>query len=223
MNTQAKNIITAIFEKDKKIKENKQAKEQELADAKAALEKACADADAAVEAENKDAFRKADNKKREIEQDAEFLEKTIKKLASGVAAEDVADAWHGYAELYNADFDKKWAAYEKNRKALAKQLLEIIEMQNEAFSVRDDLGELGNCRNTLEEVHCIPARDGGLPLVGGTPKITAPVLGLCQDSALIIREVVGMNTKMPEDYLDLFNYLYQIIVNHLHLDADITL
>lgn len=48
--------------------------------------------------------------------------------------DEVKQVWKKYAKAYNADFEKKYTAYMDAKKALAAQLLSLIEMQGSAIN-----------------------------------------------------------------------------------------
>lgn len=49
---------------------------------------------------------------------------------------EAREAWKEYAEAYNKDFLKAWAAYEKARERLYADFMDILNGQNEALKIR---------------------------------------------------------------------------------------
>lgn len=65
------------------------------------------------------------------------LQLTEFRNSKPVTDEEVDAAWSTYAKEYNKRFDSMYQAYEKKRADLMDDLMQLINLQNEAFSVRE--------------------------------------------------------------------------------------
>lgn len=80
---------------------------------------------------------------RKLTDEKEMLSKKIGVKRSQLAAlplyetrSDLRGSWNNYVRKYNAEFEKKYAAYKTARKALYKQFRELYEMQRRALDDR---------------------------------------------------------------------------------------
>ena len=98
----------------------------------------------ALDAEAEAAAKKGDvtlyrEKKDAARQAADMLfvrQKQLEGLNCLRTDKEAREAWKEYAEAYNKDFLKAWAAYEKARERLYADFMDILNGQNEALKIR---------------------------------------------------------------------------------------
>ena len=109
----------------------------ELEKKNAALDAA---AEAAASAGDVEGYIEKAEARRKNEATLYVLRKTNKKAQ--VTEDEVVSAWNSFREDYSKQFEKAFGDYRKKREALAAAYIGLVEMQNEALKMREQLGKL---------------------------------------------------------------------------------
>ena len=106
---------------------------------------------------NYPAFKAATEAVRDLETELEWAKSRLVTLRTtpGISIHDANEAWALFTDKYDAEFDRKYAAYERKRNELLSDFKALIDLQNKAFSIREKLsGYIGY----------VPVPSGGGPL-----------------------------------------------------------
>lgn len=99
------------------------------------------------------------------------LRKSNKKAQ--VSGDEVTSAWTSYREDYSKQFEKAFGDYCKKREALAAAYMGLVEMQNEALKMREQLGKLAGLsgeKQIYELTYDEAYPDFKLPVLPGCPE-----------------------------------------------------
>ena len=137
-----KMTMEALWKKYNDAQANEAKRAEEIREAEAAISALKEEREAAAQAGDLDLFDRKDD---EIKKAERRLYVLVKSAGNGkVTPEDTQSYWTEYAASFSKDQEKRIAEYQRLKKEACKKYEEILERQNDALHVREDLGIMIN-------------------------------------------------------------------------------
>ena len=161
--------ILEIIERDRATRDKLNAEIQELILKESAFD---AEMKAAAEAGNVDLFIEKSNEKAKVTS-AIFVKRSyFDKLSSSVSTEMAKDAWTNYTADYDKRLVRAVSAFEAEKEKLFKMYSDMIDMQQEACAVREQLANAVSLNSDAFMLKTVPVQRGanvkGALRIGGT-------------------------------------------------------